>query len=217
MFQIEYPKPVRLAAMAAMALKILYQLICVIFFREALPLWALLILLAEGCAIFTLYRGERRFFTAIPFLVVAVLENFWFFSGTGTMLNTTSFHLIAAFLVAVLFGMSMEGRMYEHRILLMFFFGMLFAFWGYNLFLAFLNRPETGPFSLSDIRFLFLDPVAYGLCAAWASFSRFVHDLTDEEVEAQLEYNHKLLVTGMISLKEYRVAQKQLIYGRRKK
>ena len=34
MFQIEYPRPLGLAAAAALALKILFQLVCVVFFHR---------------------------------------------------------------------------------------------------------------------------------------------------------------------------------------
>ena len=93
MFRIEYRKPLRLAAMIAMGLKILYQLFCVVFFREALPLWAIGVLAVEIFAICMIYRNQRDFFTALPWVLLAVLENVLFFSSNSAMQTTTSFHL----------------------------------------------------------------------------------------------------------------------------
>ncbi len=217
MFQIEYPKPLRLAAAAALALKILYQLACVVFFQEALPLWAILIVLLEGFAIFALCRGERDFVTVLPFLGIAILENVLFFSSDGAMQATTTFHLATTIILAILYILSMVGRMYEHRRKFIAILAILVAFWAYDLFLAISNSPEFGPLDLLDLRILILDPIAYGLCAAWASFPRMVHDLTEEEVEAQLEANEKLVKTGRMSVFEYNEEAELLLKGMRKK
>jgi len=217
MFQIEYPKPLRLAAAGALALKILYQLFCVVFFHEALPLWAILLLLMEGFAIFAMCRGERDFVTVLPFLGIAILENILFFSSDGAMLSTTSFHLVTTIVIAILFIFSMVGRMYEHRHKLIFMLALLVAAWGYDLFLAIFNSPELGPLDLLDVRILLLDPVAYGLCAAWASFPRMVHNLTEEEVEAQILANENLVKTGKMSIYEYNEEAALLMKGLRKK
>jgi len=217
MFQIEYPRPLGLAAAAALALKILFQLVCVVFFHQALPLWAVLILLMEGFAIFVMYRGERDFLTVLPFLGLALLENILFFSSNAAMANTTTFHLMTTIIMAILFVLSMVGRMYEHRTKLVFILLILVAAWGYDLFLAISNIPTYGPLDLVDVRILILDPIALGLCAAWASFPRMVHDLTDEEIEAQLEANENLVKTGKMSVYEYNEEAALLMKGRRKK
>lgn len=217
MFQIEYSGPLRLAAAGALALKILYQLFCVVFFREALPIWAMLILLLEGLAIFVMCRGSRDFITVLPFLAIAILENVLFFSSDGAMLLTTSLHLLTTIVITILFIFSMVGRMYEHYKKLIFIMVALVAVWGYDLFLAVLNSPEWGSLDMLDVRILILDPIAYGLCAAWASFPRMVHDLTEEEVKVKIQTNENLVKTGKMSVYEYNEEAALLIKGLRKK
>ena len=217
MFRVEYRKPLRIAAMAAMALKILYQLVCVVFFKEALPLWAIGILVMEAFAILMIHRNQRDFLTALPWVLLAGLENVLFFSSDSAMLTTTSFHLMTTIVLAIHFILSMAGRMYEHRTKLVFILVLLIASWGYDLFLAMVNIPEMGPFDLTDIRILFLCPIAFGLSAAWAAFPRMVHDLSDEEIEEKLEKNKQMVATGRMSIAEYNEEAMLLVKGRQKK
>lgn len=217
MFRIEYRKPLRLAAMIAMGLKILYQLFCVVFFREALPLWAIGVLAVEIFAICMIYRNQRDFFTALPWVLLAVLENVLFFSSNSAMQTTTSFHLMTTIVLAIHFIFSMAGRMYEHRTKLVFILVLLIASWGYDLFLAIFNSPEFGPLDLVDIRILILCPVAFGLSAAWAAFPRMVHDLSDEEIAEKLEKNKQMVATGRMSIAEYNEEAMLLVKGRQKK
>jgi len=217
MFQIEYSRPLRLAAAGAMALKILYQLFCVAFFHEALPIWTILILPLEGLVIFVMCRGRRDFITVLPFLAIAILENVLFFSSDDAMLSTTSLHLLTTILITILFVFSMVGRMYEHHNRPIFMMALLVAAWGYDLFLAIVNSTEFGHLDLLDVKILILDPAAYGLCAAWASFFRMVHDLTEEEVKAKILANEKLVKTGNLSVREYNKAATLLMRGIRKK
>ena len=208
-YDIVYSKLLRLAAVTALCAKLLLQLAAVIVFKESLPLFSIAVMVLEAAAAFVLYRGERSFITALPFLLIAVLENVLFFC-TIDLPASSGLHLVSLILIAIVFLLSMAGRMYENRTKLMFIFVLLVAAWAFDLFVTYKAIADT-PLDLAIIRVRFVLPVAYGLAAAWASFPRYRHHLTEEEVEERLEQNKTMLTTGMISVKEYKNTMNMLL------
>ena len=208
-YDILYSKFLRFAAVVTLCLKVLFQLTAILVFREAFSLYAGITMVLELASAFVIFRGERSFVTALPFLGIAVLENILFFCSID-LPGSTAMHLLGLFLVALLYILSMAGRMYENRGKLIFIFVLLIAAYIGGMFIAVKGLDEN-PLTAAMVRITFLEPVVYGLAAAWASFPRFRHHLTEEEVEERLEQNRTMLTTGMISVKEYKSTMNMLL------
>ena len=211
MFEIVYRKKLRIAAAAALSLQILYQLVCILFFKEHTFDWNYIILLMEAAGVAVLWRGERSFITALPFLALCIFKVFLSYGNDDAMRHFSSLHLLSTILVAIIFVLSMAGRMYEHKTKLAFLFLCVLAVWGYDLFLLTIHAADEVATTLMAVRMRVLFPLSSGLCAAWAAFPTVTHNLSEEEVEAQIVSLQKLLTTGMISEKEYRQSVKQLL------
>ena len=208
-YDIIYSKFLRLASVIALGIKILFQLVAIFVFKEAFSLWGGIMMALEAAAIFVICKGDRSFVTALPFLGAAVLDNILFFCSID-LPGSSAMHLLGLFLMALIYVLSMAGRMYENRGKLIFIFALVVAAWAVGMFVAIKGLDEN-PMNTAMMRVTFLEPVAYALAAAWASFPRFRHHLTAEQVEERLEHNRTMLTTGMISVKEYKTTMNMLL------
>ena len=215
-YDIIYSKFLRLAATVALGVKILFQLVAILVFKEEFSLWLGIMMALDAAAALLIFKGDRSFVTALPFLGAAVLDNILFFCSID-LPGSTAMHLLGLFLMALIFILSMAGRMYENRGKLIFIFALLIAAYAGGMFIAVKGLAEN-PLTVSMVRVTFLEPVVYGLAAAWASFPRFRHHLTPEQVEERLEQNRTMQTTGMISVKEYNTTASMLLKcGEKKK